>query len=724
MRACSNSLALTIRSIVAVVLCLDLCLIFPGQSLQAQATPAKPASAKFDANNPDQRILHLLSRFTFGPTPEDIAAMHALSGGHGSNHANINHEIDKWFDQQLHPDDIPASNSDQKLAARLAEFPAMQLPVDQLLQSFPSGAIIRQTANSKLPVPDDPYLFAIYHRHIVLYKAKQAKKEQIQEPIKDKSESPMPGMTIAPVKPDTSAPQAADTSGSIIPVPAKPAPNRPDTADPARPTYSDILTKSVLALPPSERVHRILNMQPAEYEQLPAYLKGPQKNLLTQDLSPEQRELLSDYENPARTVVQELQAQRLLRDIYSSHQLQEVMTTFWLNHFNVYMHKNEETPYYLVSYERDVIAPRVFGNFEDLLVATAESPAMLLYLDNSGSTGPNSPAAEKQKEHAALGKPAKSTPPGINENYARELMELHTLGVNGGYTQQDVTEVAKIFTGWAVDHPQVGGGFLFDESRHEPGRKLVLGHKIKENGHKEGRQLLHILATSPATAHFISRELAIAFVSDTPPSTLVDRMAQTFLSKHGEIASVLRTMLHSPEFWSADAYQAKVKTPLEYVVSAARASGSDITNTQPLVNALNQMGMPLYACVPPTGYSNKSDAWVSSGDLITRMNFALSLATNHFGGIRSQWAPASPQVTTPAEAEQSLEARLIPAGVSEKTRAAVLDQAKPSPPSPVQIFPQPASPKPQNPAIQANAQEKQNAQIAGLLLGSPEFQRR
>jgi len=213
-------------------------------------------------------------------------------------------------------------------------------------------------------------------------------------------------------------------------------------------------------------------------------------------------------------------------------------------------------------------------------------------------------------------------------------------------------------------------------------------------------------------------------------------MAQTFLARNGEIAAVLRTMLHSPEFWAPEAYQAKVKTPLEYVVSAARASGADITNAQPLVNALNQMGMPLYACVPPTGYSDKADTWVSTGELVTRMNFALSLATNHFGGVKSQWNPASQQAMSPAEAERSLETQLIPSGVTEKTRTAVLnqsqsDQAQIAAPAKaqVQIFPPPVadqafSGKPPNQAAQANAIEKQNAQIAGLLLGSPEFQRR
>jgi uncharacterized protein (DUF1800 family) len=695
----SSRRASTFRSTVAIALLFIPQL--PIQLLTIQQLPAEPPSLKSTPASPnsDQAILHLLNRFTFGATPDSIAAVRTLG-------------MDAWFDQQLHPNKNPTRDQDQQLNNRLAQFPALQLPVDQLMRRFPSGAAIRRAASGKRDIPNDPYLAAIYRRHIALYEEKQAAKAETQAQAKENSNAsgpPKPEM-----KPESTAP-----TESITP------------PDPNRPAYDDLLVKSVLALPTSQRINRIFEMQPAEFEQFKSALKGPRKADLTQDLTPAQRELLEDYEAPTRTVIQELQAQRLLRDIYSPHQLQEVMTTFWLNHFNVYLHKNEETPYYLVSYERDVIRPRALGNFEDLLIATAQSPAMLIYLDNSASTGPESVAAEKQKQRAAQGKNPKNTKAGLNENYARELMELHTLGVNGGYTQKDVTEVAKVFTGWTVDKPQQGGGFEFDPTRHEPGRKLVLGRKIKENGQKEGLQLLHMLATRPATAHFISQELAVAFVSDTPPSALVDRMAKSFLATHGDIATVLATMMHSPEFWSPSAYQAKVKTPLEYVVSAARASGAEITNAQPLVNALNQMGMPLYACVPPTGYAAKADEWVSTGALVTRMNFALSLATNHYGGVRTDWTSVNPTETDPHVSEQVLESRLIPTGVSDQTRTAVLNQAATQTPAPSPSTIQPVAPlhtqvaaKPMNPAAQAAALEKQNEQLAGLLLGSPEFQRR
>jgi uncharacterized protein (DUF1800 family) len=684
-----------------------LCLLLPVQVLPAQAplSAAKPAGAAVIASS-DRRILHLLSRFTFGPKPEDIAAVRSLGP----------HAIDLWFNQQLHPDNLP----DTVLTARLAEYPAMLLPVGELIQRFPSNAEIRQAANGKRPVPKNQYLGAVYRRHVALFEDKQAKKAQEKQAEAAQTMSAKGG-EMKPV--EGMAPGVAMASSTNGTGAAKPG-------DRARPSYADLEVKTVLGLPPVERVQRILAMQPAEYEQFHSSLKGPQKALLTADLDAAQRELLADYDNPTRAVVEELQNQRLMRDIYSSHQLEEVMTTFWLNHFNVYLHKNDEAPYYLVSYERDVIRPRALGNFESLLVATAQSPAMQLYLDNSSSTGPDSEVA--LKHHVPMfGKDTKPAP-GLNENYARELMELHTLGVNGGYTQKDVTEVARIFTGWTVEKPQQGGGTIFDETRHEPGKKIVMGHKFKEDGQKEGLALLHMLATSPATAHFISQELAIQFVSDAPPQALVNRMAAAFLRTAGDIPSVLRTMLHSPEFWSPEAYQAKVKTPLEYVVSAARASGAEIDDPRPLVNALNQMGMPLYACVPPTGYSAKADAWVSTGALVTRMNFALSLATNHYGGIKSTWSTAAAPLATPEEAEQALEAKLVPGGVSDKTRTAVLDQSAQALAVDrskllFEVYPpesQPVNAKQPDPKAQMAALERQDAQIAGLLIGSPEFQRR
>ncbi|MFC5863385.1 DUF1800 domain-containing protein [Acidicapsa dinghuensis] len=699
--------------------------LLPAQAISRTSQPeATPATSTQPLSDQDRRILHLLNRFTFGPTPDEVAEIHSL-GPKG---------IDKWFDLQLHPDRLPLTDDDHTLQARLAEFPSLNLPPDQLIGRFPSNGIIRQAADNKIPAPDDPYLYAIYSHHIQQFKEKQAKKaeeksdKQAQQPGVAANSAPnmAAGSTM-------STPSESQTGESITTAGKEAAPRKElvdnSDRDRARPRYEEVLFHSVVDLPPDKRLQRILYMPTAEFEQLNRGLKPPQRLQLTEGFNPEQRELFADLENPTRAVIFELQAQRLYREIYSSHQLQEVMTAFWLNHFNIYLHKNDETPYYLTSFERDVIRPRALGNFEDLLVATAESPAMLLYLDNSSSTGPDSKVAERQKERQAEGIAKKNTPPGLNENYGRELMELHTLGVNGGYTQKDVTEVSKILTGWTVDHPQLGGDTTFDENRHEPGTKIVMGHKFKEDGMKEGLKLLHMLATSPATAHFISSELAIAFVSDNPPQTLVDRMAKSFESHDGNIAEVLKTLIHSPEFWAPAAYQAKVKTPLEYVVSAVRASNAQVTNPQPLINWLNQLGMPLYACIPPTGYSDKANEWVSTGELVTRMNFALSLANNKLNGITTQW-PSTTDEAPDQSANQSIEslqAKLIPTGVSEKTRAAVLTEVEGQSPSPSQITPQSATPKPKNynpAAAQQQAQQQQQAQIAALLLGSPEFQRR
>jgi uncharacterized protein (DUF1800 family) len=345
----------------------------------------------------------------------------------------------------------------------------------------------------------------------------------------------------------------------------------------------------------------------------------------------------------ANGVVVELAEQKLLRAVYGERQLQEVLTDFWFNHFNVDARKGRDR-FLLTEYERDTIRPHVLGTFRDLLEATAKSPAMLFYLDNWMSADPNGPHLESapvgrrfqrrlgEPERLALRRPAaqgKNAPKGLNENYGRELMELHTLGVDGGYTQKDVTEVARAFTGWTIENPRQGGGFRFDPRIHDPGQKIVLGHVIKAGGgESDGERVLDILAAHPATAQFIATKLARRFVSDTPPPALVDRAAKRFRETGGDLREVTRTILTSPDFLSPDAYHAKVKTPFEFVVSALRTSGTDIADAKPLVRELQQLGMPLYMCQPPTGYKDTADAWVNTGALVSRMNFALKLARN------------------------------------------------------------------------------------------------
>jgi uncharacterized protein (DUF1800 family) len=725
------------RGTFAVLLCCTLCA--PAPFGFAQSAPASPAQPDQAANKPshraayqsgqlqgDERILHALNRFTFGPRPGDLEAVRAMG-------------LEAWFNQQLHP----ATLDETDLDGRLAQFPAMQWSTQDLIFRIPSNAIIRQAIAGKVPVPESGTLHAVYENQIYRLQAKKAEQDQKKATAQADQALAQPangGQSPAP------APAMAMDTAAAAPAPAMTQPQNQPAAQPAAmdsmtAATVDLLSQpdqslitSVLALPPKRRVVRLQSMQPADFDAFLKSLKPAQRKALTGDLTPDLVEAVDDLENPQQLLGKELMAQRLTCDIYSNAQFQEVMTDFWLNHFNVYLRKNDETPYYLVSYERDVIRPLALARFEDLLEAVAHSPAMLLYLDNASSMGPDSQAAERAKLNAARN-PSKNpkAPEGLNENYARELMELHTLGVNGGYTQADVTQVARVLTGWTVDRQQRGGDFVFNPNRHEPGTKKVLGQKIKENGEMEGRELLHMLATRPATAHFISRELAIRFVSDDPPQTLVDRMAKSYLASSGDMTQVMKTLFHSPEFWAASDYRAKVKTPIEFIVSAARAGNADVENFQPLVNALRQMGMPLYGCVPPTGYKWEAAEWVSTGSLVDRMNLALNLAANRLPGITVTWLPQSDDTNTAAgsqtpspEAEEArLEPLLVAGGVSETTRSAALQQFEAqAAQNSVSVFPVSTTARPVNRGKAANALERQDQLLAGLLIGSPEFQRR
>jgi len=744
-----------LKQFVATVVCAAL--ICPTAPLAAQssaapstALPAPSKKAAESARKPyrstqlggDDRILHALNRFTFGPRPGDLEGVRAMG-------------LDNWFNQQLHPGSLDQTD----LQARLEKYPAMQEDPQLILYRLPSNAIIRQVADGKAPMPQNVALKAIYSDELARVEQRRqdkALKSQQQAAVVNPSMAPATsqgmsmGMSMDAANNGT-APASSTASGAAASGDGNQM-NMVAAAAPEPPPFDPALAARILAMPPDQRISRLINMDQQGFDSFRKALKGPQRTAMLADLTPLQREYVAALENPERVVAEELFAQRLTRDIYSSAQLQEVMTDFWMNHFNVYLRKNEATPYYLVSYERDVIRPRALGKFEDLLEATAHSPAMMIYLDNAQSIGPDSPVAERAKVAAARNSDKKKkAPEGLNENYARELMELHTLGVNGGYTQADVTQVARVLTGWGVDRPQRGGGFKFDESRHEPGAKKVLGKKIKENGEKEGEELMHMLASNPSTARFLSRKLAIRFVGDDPPQALIDRMAKSYMTSGGDISAVLKTLFHSPEFWDSNAYRAKVKTPLEFVVSAARAGNATTDEILPLANALRDMGMPLYGAVPPTGYNWQAETWVSTGALVNRMNFALSLAANRLPGVSLSLAPPADTVSStelgqddsgapvvlhtalstttggpgvaPTGEELRLESLLVPGGVSESTRAAVLQQFE------VQIAAgnsqqAPQIAKPISAAQAANTIEKQDQVLAGLLLGSPEFQRR
>ena len=344
----------------------------------------------------------------------------------------------------------------------------------------------------------------------------------------------------------------------------------------------------------------------------------------------------------ANIPLMELSQQKVLRAAYSERQLEEVLVDFWFNHFNVFSGKGQFARFYMTEYEREAIRPHVLGRFRDMLGATAGSPAMLWYLDNwMSAAAPGAAAAPPQRRRRGAMRPARPARPqrparGLNENYARELLELHTLGVDGGYTQNDVVDVARAFTGWTIDSPRRGGGgFTFNARMHDDKEKVVLGQRISAGGgRKDGERVLDIVAAHPSTARHIALKLAARLVSETPPPALVDRAATVFRDSGGDLRAVTRAILASPEFTAAAARRAKVKTPFEFAVSALRATGAEVRNAAPLVQQLRALGMPLYGAQPPTGYDDTAAAWINSGALLARMNFAVALADNKIPGTR------------------------------------------------------------------------------------------
>ncbi len=345
---------------------------------------------------------------------------------------------------------------------------------------------------------------------------------------------------------------------------------------------------------------------------------GPQPHPRGEKPTPAERKALRQR---ARVILQQAAEARLLRAVESPRQLQEVMTAFWFNHFNVFAGKGLDY-LWIGSYEERAIRPYALGHFRDLLMATAESPAMLFYLDNWLDTQPGTPHAKGRFR-------------GINENYSREIMELHTLGVNGGYTQTDVTTLAHILTGWGLCPPRGyfsrPSGFCFDPQRHDFNDQVFLGRNISGGGEQEIKQALDMLASSPATAHHLSYELAQYFVADHPPSALVERLTQQWLQTDGDIAAVLDALFHSPEFWSAKYRGNKFKTPYEYVISMVRAGGQPLTHVQPLLGMMARLGMPLYGCLTPDGYKNTRDVWLNPDAMMMRLSFATALG---YGNLR------------------------------------------------------------------------------------------
>ena len=474
----------------------------------------------------DEAILHAMNRLAYGPRPGDLERIRQMG-------------LEKWIDQQLHPEAI----SDAALDERLERYPTLNMPARKLFADYPQ--------------PDQAA------------KKEGITKEQYEEKMKEK--------------------QREAESQVIV-------------------TGNENLDKA---------------------QQQLAKLQGPGR------------------------IVAELSMAKVDRAIYSNRQLEAVMEDFWFNHFNVFANKGEDK-WMLTGYVRDTIRPHTMGKFQDLLLATAKSPAMLFYLDNWQSADPlafqrmQAMKAIRQARYQggfAGGMPptpgtfpgpvtsgANGAPPkknedrGLNENYGREVMELHTVGVEGGYTQQDVIQMAECLTGWSIREPRKDPEFFFDDRVHGQAKKVVMGRTFNYGSEKDGEEALKMLANHPNTAKFISTEMARHFVSDNPAPALVQRMAATFSATQGDIRSVLRTMIYSPEFWSKETYRAKVKTPFELVASTARVLNAEVTITLPLAQWVGRMGEPLYLCQPPTGYSDKAETWVNTGALLNRLNFALAFA--------------------------------------------------------------------------------------------------
>jgi uncharacterized protein (DUF1800 family) len=425
----------------------------------------------------------------------------------------------------------------------------------------------------------------------------------------------------------------------------------------------------------------------------------------------------------AQRVVAEAGAARVARAVASEAQLREVMVDFWLNHFSVFAGKGGPMRQYLAAYEREAIRPHALGRFRDLLGAVAASPAMLWYLDNwqsvADSTRPTlAPMprvarrfvarAEAGQMGAIAQQFAQRRPRGLNENYARELLELHTLGVDGGYTQQDIIEVARAFTGWTLEQPQARGTFVFRDFQHDAGEKVVLGVRLAAGrGRDDGEQVLDLVARHPATARFIATKLARRFVSDTPPADLVDRAADVFRRTDGDLTAVVRSIVRSPEFFSNAAWRAKVKTPFELVVSAARALDAAPDTTPRTLLLLARLGQPPFGHQAPNGWPETGDAWINTGSILERISFGVMAASGAMPGASARTSPAygAAIAATSRDAQVEIVVRGVLGGWVSPDMRAVLVQGE-------------------NPLGERRRTADPLVQLIGLALGSPEFQRR
>jgi uncharacterized protein (DUF1800 family) len=610
----------------------------------------------------DRQIVHALNRLTFGPRPGDVEEVRRMG-------------VEKWIELQLHPDHIPEN---PVLEARLKPLDTLHMDAAQILSQYypqnPPGAI-RITPLNELLQQDQ-------QRKVLNGTAEERKAALLAlDPEKRWQVLTMLPQNVLEGLPDLQ--QEATTARQ------KQQQDRMQEMRKLHPPLPELLAPDQLQVAQrgtrEQREALFQSLEPGKLQQVAWAL--PAAALAD---FPELRRQAAAARNPRQMPSADLREAKLYRALYSNRQLVEVLTDFWFNHFNVFEGKGQAEQITLASYENDAIRPHVLGKFKDLLLATARHPAMLHYLDNweslAGDVFDVGPFAGRG---ALMSRQAH----GLNENYGRELMELHTLGVKGGYTQEDVIAVARCFTGWTIRQPNTKPEFAFAAFMHDTGEKTVLGHKIAAGGEEsDGLQVIDILAHHPSTARFISKALAQRFVADDPPASLVDKMARTFAKTDGDLRAVMETMFTSREFFSEGAWQAKMKSPLEMVVSAVRAAGGNATDSFTLVQKVADMGEPLYGKVEPTGYRDSAETWLSTANVMARIGFANALAAGQVPGVKVETA-AFGQKDAAVIAHE-----LLSRDASPQTLAAIEKglQGKPASPGP----------------------------IMGLVISSPEFQRR
>jgi uncharacterized protein (DUF1800 family) len=554
---------------------------------------------------PDRQAVHVLNRLAFGPRPGDVEAVRRLG-------------VEVWIRQQLDPHSIPDS---PLLIARLAPLQSLTLPTWQIFETY---QIPQPQYRTNAPTLDD--LLHPEQRRRLLSGTPDERRAVVGELP---PELRLEVLAVVPPNVFDALPDLKQQGERAQQIQEEIRRRQFQKAQQQlRPPLDELLTP--------EQARDLQRGTTDEKRAVLATMTREQRTLVFRSLPPSvvpdefTREALA-ASNPPQAVLAELVEAKLQRAVYSPRQLEEVLVDFWFNHFNVFSGKGPLNML-LPSYERDAIRPFVLGRFRDMVLATARHPAMLFYLDNHLSRAAPEQHAGSHGRGDGVGRARSGQ--GINENYARELMELHTLGVDGGYTQDDVVNVARAFTGWTIFQPNRYGEFHFNPMLHDRGEKVVLGHRFpRGGGEEEGVTIIDLLAAHPSTARFISRKLAQRFVADDPPQALVNRMAATFTKTGGDLRAVMETLLLSPEFLSEGAWQAKMKTPFEFAASALRALDADVRDTSALGQQLAAMNQPLYGRVDPNGYPDEADAWSASVGLLARMKFAHALVSDQIAGV-------------------------------------------------------------------------------------------